>query len=74
MLKVPQLERAIKPESLLCRQVVRRDNGRLYEDAPDSRVLIMGDSFLRIYEQDEPQGSGFVAHLAACLSSPWRRS
>jgi len=70
MLKVPQLERAIAPESLACRQVVRRDSGRLYQDAADSRILIIGDSFLRIYEQDQPTAAGFVAHLARALEQP----
>jgi alginate O-acetyltransferase complex protein AlgJ len=70
MLKVPQLERVIKPEYIVTRQVVRRDDGRLYQDVVDSRILIMGDSFLRIYEQDQPEAAGFVAHLARALKQP----
>ena len=35
-----------------------------YRDAPESEVLILGDSFLRIYERDEPGASGLIAHLA----------
>jgi hypothetical protein len=30
----------------------------------------MGDSFLRIYEQDEPKSAGFTAHLAYELQQP----
>jgi len=30
-------------------------------------VLVLGDSFLRIFEQDEPGSGGFVAHLASNL-------
>jgi hypothetical protein len=70
MLHVPRLERTIAPERVLCEQVVRRDDGRLYRDAPDARILVLGDSFLRIYEQDEPGGAGFIAHLARELGQP----
>ena len=54
MLQVPRIERALEPESLECLQVVQSDTGTPYGDAPESQVLILGDSFLRIYEQDEP--------------------
>jgi hypothetical protein len=70
MLRVPRIERTTVPEHIACEQVVRRDNGRLYQDAPDSRILVLGDSFLRIYEQDEPRSAGFVAHLARALGQP----
>jgi hypothetical protein len=70
MLQVPQIERAIEPESLACQQVVQSDTGTPYRDAPESQVLILGDSFLRIYEQDEPGAAGFIAHLARALGQP----
>jgi hypothetical protein len=70
MLQVPRLERTIAPERLACEQVVRRDSGRPYRDAPDARILVLGDSFLRIYEQDEPLAAGFIAHLARELKQP----
>ena len=70
LLHVPRLERATAPERLACEQVVRRDTGRLYQDAPDARILVLGDSFLRIYEQDEPRSAGFIAHLARELKQP----
>jgi hypothetical protein len=31
---------------------------------------VLGDSFLRIYERDEPGSAGFIAHLARELSQP----
>jgi hypothetical protein len=67
---VPRLERTIAPERLQCEQVVRRDTGRLYQDEPGARILVLGDSFLRIYEQDEPGTAGFIAHLARELKQP----
>ncbi len=70
MLQVPQIERALEPESLACLQVVQSDTGTPYRDAPESEVLILGDSFLRIYEQDEPGAAGFIAHLARELGQP----
>jgi hypothetical protein len=70
MLRVPRIERSLLPENFACLQVIRHDNGELYQDAPDARILIMGDSFLRIYEQDEPHSAGFVAHLGRVLMQP----
>ena len=70
MLHVPQIERALEPERLACSQVVRSDNGTPYRDATESEVLILGDSFLRIYEQDEPGAAGFIAHVARELGRP----
>jgi hypothetical protein len=70
MLQVPQIERALEPESLVCQQVVQRDSAAPYRDAPNSEVLVLGDSFLRVYEQDEPEAAGFIAHLARELGQP----
>jgi hypothetical protein len=70
MLQVPQIERVLEPESLPCLQVVQSDAWMPYRDEPESEVLILGDSFLRIYEQDEPGAAGFIAHLARELGRP----
>jgi hypothetical protein len=70
MLQVQQIERELEPEHLTCLQVVQSDTGTPYRDAPESEVLILGDSFLRIYEQDEPGAAGFIAHVARELGQP----
>lgn len=70
MLQVPRLEETIAPELLSCRQVVRHDTGEPYQDDPNARILVLGDSFLRIFERDEPGAAGFLAHLARELSQP----
>jgi hypothetical protein len=70
MLQVPRLERKAVPELILCRQVARRDTGQPYRDDPGSEVLVLGDSFLRIYETDEPGAASFIAHLARELKQP----
>jgi len=33
-------------------------------------ILVLGDSFMRIYEKDEPGSAGFIAHLARALKTP----
>jgi hypothetical protein len=64
MIRVPQVERLYKPQMMNCTQVVDAESGKPYVDDPNSPVLVLGDSFLRIFERDEPGSGGFVAHLA----------
>ncbi len=70
MLQVPQIESTVPPQEVYAAQVVRRDSGELYRDDPLARVLVLGDSFLRIYERDQPGAAGLVAHLAEQLKQP----
>lgn len=70
MLQVPRLERETPPEHVPCTRVVRSDSGQPYQDDPASEILVLGDSFLRIYEQDEPGAAGFIAHLSKALATP----
>jgi hypothetical protein len=44
--------------------------GQPYRDDARSPVLVIGDSFLRIYQTDEPKSAGFIAHLARTLKQP----
>jgi lysophospholipase L1-like esterase len=67
MIRVPQVERLYEPEQIDCVQVVNAGTGKPYVDDPNSPVLVLGDSFLRIFERDEPGSGGFVAHLARNL-------
>jgi SGNH hydrolase-like domain, acetyltransferase AlgX len=69
MMKAPELEREFPPEEVRCEQVIAA-NGELYKDDPHSPVLVLGDSFMRIYEKDEPGSAGFIAHLARVLHAP----
>jgi len=64
MIRVPQVERLYEPEQIDCTQVVNAATGKPYVDDPNSPVLVLGDSFLRIFERDEPGSGGFIAHLA----------
>ncbi len=67
MMRVPQVERLYEPEQIDCTQVVNSETGKPYVDDPNSPVLVLGDSFLRIFERDEPGSGGFIAHLARNL-------
>jgi hypothetical protein len=68
MVKVPGIEEKFPPEDVLCYQVL--NNGKPYQDDPRSPVLVLGDSFLRIYQTDAPASAGFIAHLAVQLKRP----
>ena len=70
MMRVRAIEKRIPREEIDCAQVVLRESGRLYVDDPKSEVLLLGDSFSRIYEQDAPGSGGFPAHLAYELGRP----
>jgi hypothetical protein len=64
MIRSPVIERYLPPQSIATRQVVRRDGGALFRDDRSPEILVLGDSFLRIFERDAPGAAGFVAHLA----------
>jgi len=64
MIQMPQIERHFEPEQIRCTQVINSATNQTYRDDPNSEILVLGDSFLRIYSQDEPGAAGFVEHLA----------
>lgn len=70
MAKSAPLLAAYAPEKITCWQVVDHATGELYKDSADSPVLVLGDSFLRIFQLDEPKNAGFIAHLARALQMP----
>ena len=67
MMRVPQVEQLYEPQQMNCTQVIGAAAGQPYRDDPNSPVLVLGDSFLRIFERDEPGSGGFIAHLALNL-------
>jgi hypothetical protein len=70
MIRSPQIEARVQPQSIATRQVVRRDTGEVFADDPEPEVLVLGDSFQRIFQRDAPGRAGFVAHLARDLGRP----
>lgn len=67
MTRVPQIERHFEPEQIHCTQVITGATSQPCQNDPNSTVLVLGDSFLRIYSQDEPGAAGFIEHLACEL-------
>jgi hypothetical protein len=70
MLQCPVIESRVALEKVPSAQVFRADTSQAYEDEASSQILVLGDSFLRIYERDEPGSAGFSAHLAKELKQP----
>jgi len=64
MIQVPLIEKQFEQEQIDCTQVINPIINRPYQTDPNSEVLVLGDSFLRIYSRDEPGAGGFVEHLA----------
>ena len=70
MTQAPLIEKFFPAEEVSCGQVVEAASGRPYRDDPAADVLVIGDSFLRMYQTDEPRSAGFIAHLAYNLRQP----
>jgi len=79
MSRLPLLGVPFSPEKVTASQVfaLERDStdaviaSRLYkDDMRHARVLLLGDSFCRIYQTDSPRGAGLGALLAAQLGQP----
>lgn len=70
MLRCPPIEQRFEPAQVTCRQVIRQETGELYQDDLESPILVLGDSFLRIYQKDAPKHAGFIAHLARAMRRP----
>jgi hypothetical protein len=77
--KIHDLNPVFATEATKCYQVflVSRDEtgietGRtLYrDDFSNSTILLIGDSFSRIFQGDEPRSAGWISHIAAELSQP----
>jgi hypothetical protein len=46
------------------------EEGEPYADSDDAQILLLGDSFSRIYQTDEPEAAGLIANLAYELHTP----
>ncbi len=79
--KLRELRLAFEAEPTKCYQVyqVERDDStgevlsrRLYRDdySRRSNILLLGDSFSRIYQTDAPRSAGWISHLAYHLKQP----
>jgi hypothetical protein len=70
MTRLPLQDKLFEAEETTCYQVSSAGDGALYQDAPDASVLLLGDSFSRIYQSDEPRSAGLIANLAYELKTP----
>ena len=74
--KFHQLALTFSTEKTKCYQVSRDasgvETGRvLYkDDLRNSKVLLLGDSYSRIYQTDEPRSAGWISHIAYELKQP----
>ena len=68
--RLPEGERAnLAPENLVGHQVVNAD-GSLYEDDPDSPIVVLGDSFTGVYQLMDCEHAGVSAHIAKEITYP----
>ena len=63
------LKKKYKPETLAAHQVIGAD-GTLYDDDPDSPIVVLGDSFTGVYELTDAEHAGVSAHIAKGVSYP----
>jgi len=77
--KIRHLNLSFAAEPTKCYQVYKVERGedggeasrQLYrDDFSHSRILLLGDSFSRIYQTDEPRSAGWISHIALELSQP----
>lgn len=68
--RLPEADKArYQPENLVGDQVVSAD-GTLYEDDPDSPIVVLGDSFTGVYELMDCEHAGVSAHVAKEIGYP----
>jgi hypothetical protein len=68
--RLPEAEQAkYAPETLVGHQVLAAD-GTLYDDDPESPVVVLGDSFTGVYQLMDCEHAGVSAHLAKELGTP----
>jgi hypothetical protein len=69
MSRLPFEARAFPPENTVVYRVFD-EQGQPYADDDESQILVLGDSFSRIYQTDEPGAAGWIANLAFALGTP----
>ncbi len=69
MSRLPGEATAFPPENTTAYRVFDEE-GAPYADSDDAQLLLLGDSFSRIYQTDEPEAAGLIANLAYELHTP----
>lgn len=78
-IKIKKLQIKLPLEKTKCYQVFsvnRNESGEIVsrkpyrDDFKKARIFILGDSFSRIYQTDDPRSAGWISHLAFEISEP----
>jgi hypothetical protein len=69
MSRLPGEVTAFPAESTTAYRVLDEE-GEPYVDSDDAEILLLGDSFSRIYQTDDPEAAGIIANLAFELHTP----
>ncbi|MBW2735001.1 MAG: hypothetical protein JRH20_21685 [Deltaproteobacteria bacterium] len=73
MTRVPQLEKLFPADKVTAFRVFHKESGEPYEEPEefkDAPILLLGDSFARVFETDAPEAAGVVSNLAYELQQP----
>ncbi len=73
MTQIPRQEHLFPEESVTCFRVFDKKTQTPYEDPEDPQaasILLLGDSFSRVFQTDEPEAAGFISNLAYELQQP----
>ena len=70
MTKLPHRQKNFATEKVTAEQVWDPLTNTPYRDDPASPILLLGDSFSRIYQTDGPRSAGLIAHIAHKLGCP----
>ena len=70
MTKIPDRERFFADEEVVVWRVEDVQTGEAYADDAESPILLLGDSFSRVFQTDAPESAGLIANLAYELGAP----
>lgn len=73
MTQIPRQEQLFAAQRITCYRVFHAEGDTPYADkeAPaEAPILVLGDSFSRVFETDEPGSAGWIANLAFELQQP----
>lgn len=73
MTRIPHRERLFPKERVVAFRVLEAQSGERYEDPEEpgeTQILLLGDSFARVFQTDAPEAAGLIANLAYELQRP----
>lgn len=73
MTRVPPIEKLFPPDKVAAFRVFDKESGEPYEEPEEYKeapILLLGDSFARVFESDAPEAAGVVSNIAYELQQP----